>query len=69
MPVSLHTTDLGDRGSRIVFCHGLFGQGRNWTQVGKALAADHRVTWTTYAANGSTVVQTYCYDTATRTSC
>ena len=29
----------------------------------------HRVTWTTYAANGSTVVQTYCYDTATRTSC
>ena len=43
-PVSLHTTDLGDHGSRIVFCHGLFGQGRNWTQVGKALAADHRVT-------------------------
>jgi pimeloyl-ACP methyl ester carboxylesterase len=42
--VSLHTTDLGDHGSRIVFCHGLFGQGRNWTQVGKALAADHRVT-------------------------
>ena len=29
----------------------------------------HRVTWTTYAANGSTVVQTYCYDTATRTNC
>ena len=43
-PVSLHTTDLGDHGSRIVFCHGLFGQGRNWTQVGKALAVDHRVT-------------------------
>ena len=42
--MSLHTTDLGDHGSRIVFCHGLFGQGRNWTQVGKALAADHRVT-------------------------
>jgi pimeloyl-ACP methyl ester carboxylesterase len=42
--VSLHTTDLGDDGSRIVFCHGLFGQGRNWTQIGKALAADHRVT-------------------------
>ena len=43
-PVSLHTTDLGDHGSRIVFCHGLFGQGRNWTQIGKALAGDHRVT-------------------------
>ncbi len=42
--MSLHTTDLGDRGSRIVFCHGLFGQGRNWTQIGKALADDHRVT-------------------------
>ncbi len=42
--MSLHTTDLGDHGSRIVFCHGLFGQGRNWTQAGKALAADHRVT-------------------------
>lgn len=43
-PVSLHTTELGDHGSRIVFCHGLFGQGRNWTQIGKALAVDHRVT-------------------------
>ena len=42
--MSLHTTDLGDHGSRIVFCHGLFGQGRNWTQIGKALSADHRVT-------------------------
>jgi len=26
-----------------VLCHGLFGQGRNWTQVAKALAPDHRV--------------------------
>ena len=29
----------------------------------------HRVTWTTYAANGSTAVQSFCYDLATRTSC
>lgn len=36
--MSLHTTDLGERGSRVVFCHGLFGQGRNWTQIAKALA-------------------------------
>ena len=39
----LHTTSYGDSGSRIVFCHGLFGQGKNWTQAGKALASDHRV--------------------------
>lgn len=39
----LHTTSYGEQGSRIVFCHGLFGQGRNWTQHAKALAADHRV--------------------------
>jgi len=41
--VPLHTTSYGDHGSRIAFCHGLFGQGRNWTQHAKALAADHRV--------------------------
>ena len=41
--MSLHTTSYGESGSQIVFCHGLFGQGRNWTQAGKALADDHRV--------------------------
>lgn len=40
--MSLHTTALGDHGSLVVFCHGLFGQGKNWTQVAKALTADHR---------------------------
>lgn len=40
--MSLHTTTYGDDGSPIVFCHGLFGQGRNWTGVAKALAAEHR---------------------------
>jgi len=35
----LHTTLLGDSGPRIVFCHGLFGQGRNWTGVAKSLVA------------------------------
>ena len=39
----LHTRELGDQGSRVVFLHGLFGQGRNWTQIGKALADRHRV--------------------------
>jgi pimeloyl-ACP methyl ester carboxylesterase len=42
--VSLHTTVLGDSsGSTVAFCHGLFGQGKNWTQVGKALSTEHRV--------------------------
>ncbi|MDO7867295.1 alpha/beta fold hydrolase [Nocardioides jiangxiensis] len=39
----LHTTSYGDSGSRVVFCHGLFGQGRNWTQHARALAERHRV--------------------------
>ena len=39
----LHTTSLGDNGSTVVFLHGLFGQGRNWTQIGKALADAHRI--------------------------
>jgi pimeloyl-ACP methyl ester carboxylesterase len=38
-----HTTAIGDQGSPVVFLHGLFGQGRNWTQAGKALADRHRV--------------------------
>ena len=40
---TLHTTSLGDSGSRVVFCHGLFGQGKNWSAIGKALADDHQV--------------------------
>ena len=40
---SLHTTSLGDSGSRVVFCHGLFGQGKNWSAIGKSLAEQHRV--------------------------
>lgn len=38
----LHTTSYGDAGSPIVFLHGLFGQGRNWTQIAKALLPEHR---------------------------
>ncbi len=41
--MTLHTTSYGDSGSRVVFCHGLFGQGRNWTQHARALAERHRV--------------------------
>ncbi|SDE19963.1 alpha/beta fold hydrolase [Auraticoccus monumenti] len=39
----LHTTTLGTDGPLVAFCHGLFGQGRNWTQVAKALAGENRV--------------------------
>jgi pimeloyl-ACP methyl ester carboxylesterase len=34
---------LGESGGAVAFCHGLFGQGKNWTAIGKALAEDHRV--------------------------
>ncbi len=35
---SLNTLSVGTAGRRVAFLHGLFGQGRNWTQVAKALA-------------------------------
>ena len=35
---------IGDAGPPVVFVHGLFGQGRNWTTVAKGLADRHRVT-------------------------
>lgn len=41
---SLHATTLGEQGSPLVFCHGLFGQGRNWNQIAKQFSGDHRVT-------------------------
>src|SRR5690606_34668223 len=34
---------LSDAGPALVFCHGLFGQGRNWTAIGKKFATDHSV--------------------------
>jgi pimeloyl-ACP methyl ester carboxylesterase len=39
----LHATTSGEEGSWVVFCHGLFGQGKNWTQIAKVIARDHRV--------------------------
>jgi pimeloyl-ACP methyl ester carboxylesterase len=35
---ALHTHSVGTAGPRIAFLHGLFGQGRNWSQIAKALA-------------------------------
>ena len=44
-PIRLSSRTLGDSGPRVVFVHGLFGQGRNWTTIAKKLAEDgHRVT-------------------------
>jgi pimeloyl-ACP methyl ester carboxylesterase len=40
----LASRTLGDAGPRVVFVHGLFGQGKNWTTVAKGLAGGHRVT-------------------------
>lgn len=37
----LHVTEIGD-GPPVAFLHGLFGQGKNWTAVAKALAAADR---------------------------
>lgn len=38
----LHITELGEQGSRLVFCHGLFGQGKNWTTIARQFAGEHR---------------------------
>jgi len=40
----LHARTIGDAGPRVVFVHGLFGQGKNWTSIAKGLAGGHRVT-------------------------
>lgn len=41
-PPALHTTPVGETGARVVFLHGLFGQGRNFTQPAKALQPEFR---------------------------
>jgi pimeloyl-ACP methyl ester carboxylesterase len=41
---SLLTLQYGEGEGAVVFLHGLFGQGRNWNTIGKAIAAEHRVT-------------------------
>jgi pimeloyl-ACP methyl ester carboxylesterase len=38
----LHTTEVGTTGERVVLLHGLFGQGRNFTQVARALEPELR---------------------------
>ncbi len=67
---ALHTTTVGDSGPRIAYLHGLFGQGRNWMQIAKAVGGrallvdlpDHgRSPWTSqfsYQAYAERVAQT-----------
>jgi esterase len=43
-PEPLASTTYGDQGPRVVLLHGLFGQGRNFTQAARALADTARVT-------------------------
>ncbi|MCW2805662.1 MAG: hypothetical protein QOF52_1221 [Propionibacteriaceae bacterium] len=38
---ALHVTEIGAGGPVVVFCHGLFGQGKNWTSVAKSLSNDY----------------------------
>jgi pimeloyl-ACP methyl ester carboxylesterase len=40
----LHARTVGEAGPPVVFVHGLFGQGKNWTTIAKGLADRHRVT-------------------------
>jgi esterase len=40
----LFSTALGTTGPRVAFLHGLFGQGKNWTTIAKALSHSARVT-------------------------
>lgn len=37
-PPRLNTLSIGAGGPRIAFLHGLFGQGRNWNQIARAVA-------------------------------
>jgi esterase len=39
----LHSVQVGEAGPEVVFLHGLFGQGKNWTSIAKALADSYRV--------------------------
>jgi pimeloyl-ACP methyl ester carboxylesterase len=39
---TINATEVGEDGQRVVFLHGLFGQGRNFTQIAKALTPELR---------------------------
>lgn len=39
---ALHTTEVGETGARVVFLHGLFGRGRNFTTIARGLEPEFR---------------------------
>ena len=39
--MKLHESVIGDSEPDLAFCHGLFGQGKNWTRIAKALTPAH----------------------------
>ncbi|WP_051232522.1 alpha/beta fold hydrolase [Acidipropionibacterium thoenii] len=41
----LHTTVIGSGAQTVVWCHGVFGQGKNFTRVAKDLVADDPQRW------------------------
>ncbi len=41
----LHTTTIGSGSETVVWCHGVFGQGKNFTRVAKDLVADDPQRW------------------------
>ncbi|WP_299038839.1 alpha/beta fold hydrolase [uncultured Pseudokineococcus sp.] len=41
-PERLASQTVGEEGPRVVFVHGLFGQGRNWSTIARSLAAGPR---------------------------
>lgn len=49
----LASRTVGDAGPHVVFVHGLFGQGKNWTTIAKGLADRHRVTLLDLPNHGS----------------
>jgi pimeloyl-ACP methyl ester carboxylesterase len=40
--IRLHARTIGDAGPRVVFVHGLFGQGKNWSTIARRLAEEGR---------------------------
>ena len=62
MSPRLHTTSVGSQGPRIAFLHGLFGQGKNWNQIAKALGDQYRSTLIDLPNHGrSTWTQDFSY--------
>jgi pimeloyl-ACP methyl ester carboxylesterase len=49
----LASRTVGAAGPHVVFVHGLFGQGKNWTTIAKGLADRHRVTLLDLPNHGS----------------